>query len=430
MLFLLDASGSMYAEWGNDIRMNIAKKMLADLVDSLRADKNLELALRVYGHQYDLKYKNCQDSKLEVPFGRDNHNEIIYRLQRIQPQGVTPIAYSLEQAANDFPVDKDYRNIIIILTDGLESCGDDPCAVSQALQQKNIFLKPFVIGLGVEKDYAEQFSCMGQYYDAKNVAQFRQVLNKVLKQSLEKTTVSVELLDANEQPKETNVNVTFYNSITHAPLYNFIHFRDAKGRADSVVVDPVLSYDVVANTLPPVIKRNVSFQGGQHNVVKIQSPQGELLIKQKNHTEYKDGVRALIRQPGQQPILNIQQIPNAEKYLIGSYDVEVLTLPKTLFKDVLIDQSQTTTLEVPGPGLLNIDLVSQGFGSIYKLLDNGFQEWVTDLSGDKTRMTMAIQPGQYKMVYRAKDAFGSKFTETKEFTIETGSTVSIKFFGE
>ena len=101
---MLDASGSMFAPWENSIRMDIAKRILTEMVDSLRVDKNLQLALRVYGHQFHRKYQNCNDTKLEVPFRANNHDDIIYRLRQIQPQGVTPIANSLEQAANDFTI--------------------------------------------------------------------------------------------------------------------------------------------------------------------------------------------------------------------------------------------------------------------------------------------------------------------------------------
>jgi Ca-activated chloride channel homolog len=429
MLFLLDASGSMYANWGNSIRMDIAKNMLVDLVDSLKADKDLELALRVYGHQYHLRYKNCQDSKLEVPFAAANHDRLIAKLKQIQPSGVTPIAYSLEQAANDFTQDPNYRNVVIIITDGIESCGGDPCAVSLALQEKNIFLKPFVIGLGMDKDYKEEFACVGQYYDARDVNDFREVLNKILKQSLETTTVSVELLDIDNQPRETNVNVTFINNFTKAPIYDFVHFRDAQGRPDSVVLDAVLSYDVVVNTLPPVVKRNVTFEGGKHNVLPIKVPQGNLVLSQRGHTEYAKGVNALIRQNGKQEILNIQSVASPERYLVGTYDVEVLTLPKTYFKDVKIEPNQTTNLTIPGPGVLNANIVTKGYGSIYKLHDNGYQEWIYDLDQNETRFTLAMQPGRYKLVFRAERSFGSKYTEVKEFKIDSGATVSIRFFG-
>ncbi len=428
MLFLLDASGSMFAEWGNSLRMDVAKNMLVDLVDSLRVDDNLELALRVYGHQFHRRYQNCEDTKLEVGFAQGNHNQIIGKLRQIQPAGVTPIAYSLEQAARDFPIDPDYRNVVIILTDGIESCGGDPCAVSKALQERRIFLKPFVIGLGIKENFEKEFACVGQYFDAKNQQEFRQVLNKILKQSLETTTVSVELLDQDKQPTETNVNVTFTNGVTQAALYDFVHFRDAQGQPDSVIVDAVLSYDVVVNTIPPVRRRNVTFKGGQHNVVAIQAPQGTLALKQPSHSEYANGVNVLVRPAGKGNLINIQPFAQPEKYLVGNYDLEVLTLPKTYFRNVQIKQSETTELSLPGPGLLNVNFVKGGIGSLYQRNQQGQQRWIMDFDTSQTRITTAIQPGKYKLVFRAQDAFGSKYTEAKEFEITTGSTANIKFF--
>ncbi|MEM6842223.1 MAG: VWA domain-containing protein [Bacteroidota bacterium] len=428
MLFLLDASGSMFAEWGNSLRMDVAKSMLVDLVDSLRVDNNLELALRVYGHQFHRRYQNCEDTKLEVGFAPGNHNRIIGKLRQIQPAGVTPIAYSLEQAARDFSIDPEYRNVVIILTDGIESCSGDPCAVSLALQERQIFLKPFVIGLGIKENFEEEFACVGQYFDAKNQREFRQVLNKILKQSLETTTVSVELLDQDKLPTETDVNVTFVNNFTKAALYDFVHFRDKQGRPDSVIVDAVLSYDVVVNTIPPVARRNVTFEGGKHNTLSIQAPQGTLALKQPGHSEYANGVSVLVRQAGKASIINVQPFAQPEKYLVGTYDLEVLTLPKTYFRKVSVKQSEVTELSLPGPGLLNINFVKQGIGSLYQLNEQGRQRWIMDFNDQKTRVTTAIQPGSYKLVFRAEDAFGSKYTEAKEFQIKTGATVNIKFF--
>src|SRR5919112_2364480 len=72
ILFLLDASGSMMARWEGQPRWAVAKRMLAKMVDSLNAYPNLELGLRVYGHQFPNADKNCQDSRLEVPFAPRN----------------------------------------------------------------------------------------------------------------------------------------------------------------------------------------------------------------------------------------------------------------------------------------------------------------------------------------------------------------------
>ena len=424
ILFLLDGSGSMLAQWGNDLRIREAKRILSDLVDSLRVNPDLELALRVYGHQHDRRLRNCQDTRLEYPFRPNNHDNIIKKLEDVRPKGTTPIAYSLQQAANDFPEKDGIRNIVIIITDGIESCEGDPCEVSLALQKKGIFLRPFIIGLGMPEKYTKQFDCMGQYFDAGDTYAFREVLHKALKQSLDKTTVSVELLDINGQPRETNVNVTFYNNFTNLPEYEFVHYRNKRGKPDSVEIDAVLNYDVVVNTIPQVVKRNVALIGGQHNVISIKSPQGQIKVHQPNHTEYKDRIKILVSKKGKAGTLNIQDIESSQKYLVGSYDLEILTLPR-IHKSVDVSQSETTLVNIEAPGLLNLRSNTPGIGSIYELGNSTREIWTTNLPDNQNQINLAIQPGKYKLVFRALNAYGSKFTQVKEFTIRSNSTTTI-----
>jgi Ca-activated chloride channel family protein len=428
ILFLFDASGSMLAPWGNELRIDAAKRVLTDLVDSLRVNKKIELALRPYGHLTPAKERNCKDSKLEIPFAANNNDRIIERLKYIYPKGTTPIAYSLEQSAKDFPRDKNYRNIIIIITDGIESCDGDPCAVSLELQKKDIFLRPFVIGLGMKKEFAKEFECMGEYYNAKNINAFQTVLNGILSQSLSKTTASIELLDQNDRPVETDVNVSFINTFTNIAEFDFIHFRDQNGKPDTVEVDPVLSYDVVVNTVPPVVKRNVYLRGGTHNVIKIKSPQGKLKISQDNTSEYDKDVQVLVKKSSKTEIINTQSMRSEEKYLIGSYDLEILTLPRIEINNIEIRQGKTQTIDIPAPGRVNISYSSKGIGSLYAVDENGRQKWIKklDLRGEKS--SFGIQPGRYKYVFRSDLAMGSKYTQIKEFTIQSGQTLNIKIY--
>ncbi|SMG38379.1 Ca-activated chloride channel family protein [Marivirga sericea] len=428
ILFLFDASGSMLAPWGNELRIDAAKRVLTNLVDSLRVNNKIELALRPYGHLTPAKERNCQDTKLEIPFAPKNNDRIIDRLKYIYPKGTTPIAYSLEQSANDFPKDDSYRNIIIIITDGIESCDGNPCAVSLELQKKDIFLRPFVIGLGMEEKFASEFDCMGEYYNAKNISAFQSVLNGILSQSLSKTTASVELLDQLGKPVEKDVNVSFINTFTGISEFDFIHFRDRNGKPDTVEVDPVLSYDVVVNTLPPVVKRNVSLKGGTHNIIKIKTPQGSLQINQDNTTEYESDVRVLVKKATESAIINTQTIRSEEKYLIGKYDLEILTLPKIEIDGVEVKQGRSQTIEIPAPGRINISYSSRGIGSLYSIDDNGRQTWIKklDLKGGKS--SFGIQPGKYKYVFRSDQAMGSKYTQIKEFNIQSGQTLNLKIY--
>lgn len=424
ILFMLDGSGSMLAKWGDTNRITAAKKLLAETVDSLAINENLELALRVYGHQFERYLKRCNDSKLEVPFRKGNQQDIKNKLREIRPKGTTPIAYSLEQAGGDFP-EGEARNIIIIITDGIESCDGDPCAVSLALQKKNIFLKPFIIGIGMDKKFEDAFGCMGAFYDASNIYAFRNALKSALFQSLEETSVSIELLDTDDLPSVTDINVSFINSFTKSSAFEFVHYRDEQGQPDSVEVDPVLIYDVVVNTIPPVIRSNVAFKAGEHNVIKIPAPQGIVKVTQPGHTEYPDGVRVLIKDKANGNLLTHFLVPGEAKILTGQYIVEVLTLPKNTFS-IDVNENKTRELMLEKPGVVNLLAASKGIASLYKINEDGTQRWIYNVNKNKLRNTITLQPGTYKVVFRSIKALGSKYTKVHLFRITPGSSLNIQ----
>lgn len=423
ILFLLDGSGSMNGVWeGDKSRMEAAKEILTRLVDSLRVNPNLELALRVYGHRYPRQSNNCQDTRLEVPFAARNHDAIINKLSDIKPKGVTPITYSMEQAAGDFPATAGYRNILILITDGIESCGGDPCAASIALQRRGVFLRPFIIGLGLEG--GKVLDCAGQYFDSHNSNTFNQVLNKSIKTTFATTTVSVELLDGNNQPRESNVTVSFLNNMTGNAAYEFVHYLDSRGRPDSVQLDPVLSYDVVVNTVPQIIRRNVNITNGEHNVIRIPAAQGSLRVDQQGRNA---PFPIVVRQKGQTEILNTQQAKENFKYLTGSYEIETLTLPRRKF-DVKIEAGELKSITLPTPGLVNINTLTPGYGSIFEITSDGTERWVCHLNDDRSRQAFTLLPGRYKIAFRARAAGGSKYTAVKTFDLQSGQTLGVNVF--
>ena len=428
ILFLLDGSGSMLASWGETNRIGVAKDILSDLVDSLRADRNLELALRVYGHRYAREAQNCTDSRLEIPFAAGNHDRIISRLATIQPKGTTPIAYSLEQSGGDFPASDGYRNIIIIITDGIESCDGDPCAVSRELQRKGIFLRPFVIGIGMDDAYSAAFGWVGSYYDASDVNQFRKALSVAIETSLKKATVSVDIKDENGRSSQTNINVSFINAVTGKSEFDFIHYRDRNGRPDSVELDPVVPYHVRVNTLPPVTRRFQQFPPGRHTVVDVEAPRGTMKVLQDGAGAYGPGLKVIVRRSDGNNWFHAQDINSSQEYLSGTYDLEFLTLPPVQKRGVQVETDQITSVDIPSPGIVNMDHAAGGFGSIYVLLDDGSQEWVCDINHSGQRMTIALQPGRYRVVFRARMAPGSKYTSVKEIRVNAGQSSLVRLF--
>ncbi|MDF2438623.1 MAG: Mg-chelatase subunit ChlD [Bacteroidota bacterium] len=426
--FVFDASFSMFGQWQSGMKMDIAKKMLTEFLDSLKNVKNLEIAFRPYGHQVPLRpERSCTDTKLEVPFGPDiktNITAIKNKLRMIVPKGTTPIAYTLEQCGGDFPVASNpgIRNIIILITDGLEECDGDPCAVSLALQKKGIILKPFVIGIGLDQSFLNAFGCIGKFYDASNEASFKNILNIVISQALNNTSVQVNLNDQVNRPTETDVNMTFYDEGTGIIRYNYMHTINHKGVPDTLTIDPIGTYKMVVHTIPPVEKTGIELVPGKHNIIAVDAPQGYLNLKVTGANP-----ATIIRKNADMQTLHIQQFNTTEKYIVGKYDLEILTLPRIRLSKVDIAQSKTTTIEIPQSGSVTIAKPGEGPGSLY-VEENNKMVWVCNLNPNAFQETITLQPGRYRVEYRPKNAKESIYTIEKKFKIESGTSTPVKLY--
>ena len=418
ILFVLDGSGSMYAKMGKDNRITVAKRLLTRMVDSLQYQDELELALRVYGHQSQKTERNCKDTKLEVPFSRGNHQAIKDNIRDLRPKGTTLIAYSLQEAAYDFPKTPGVRNIIILITDGLEECDGDPCAVSLALQKQGVVLRPFVIGLGLSADFKTQFECVGRYFEAETEQDFKEVLNVVISQAINNTSAQINLLDSYGKPTETDVNMTFTDSKTGKLLNNYIHTLNYRGNPDTIYLDPSYLYDVKVHTIPPRIKKNVALTAGKHNTIALDAPQGYLNLKIEGVTNYAN-LQALIIDKNSNEILNVHDFNDQQKYITGDYKIEILTLPRITQESVTIAQNKITTLQVQQPGKLNIVTRNNFEIGIYRK-HKGEMELVKNLSLVPNSTITILQPGDYFLIYRATNTKETLSTKNTPFTIKSG----------
>lgn len=427
ILFVFDASQSMYGRWQSDVKINIARNLLSSLLDSLKTVENIDLALRVYGHQYRFPPQVCNDTKLIVPFGgEDNIKNIQHKLSSLTPKGTTPIAYALEQAGSDFPPCDNCRNIIVLITDGLEECDGDPCAVSVALQKKGVVLKPFIIGIG--RNFQEQFDCVGTYFDASSEHDFKKALNVVISQALNSTTAQINLLDTYDKPTETNVAMTFYDNFSGLVKYEFVHTLNHKGVPDTIIIDPLLTYDIVAHTIPPQSIIGVELSAGKHTTIGIKCPQGILDLKLESRDRSVKDLKCIVRQNGKMKTLNVQQFGTNETYITGLYDLEVLTLPRIYIEDVEITQSHTTTIEIPMPGIAVIEKKAAGYGGIFLVKDNKNELVYNFRDTSLNRETIVLQPGTYRTVFRSKYSKKSVYTVSNQFTVEAGKSVNVKLY--
>ncbi len=426
ILFVFDASKSMIAKHENTTRMDGAKNLFFKFIDSLSKDKTLQFALRMYGHTVKYPPGDCKDSKLIVPFGINNIALIKEKVKAASPTGITPIEHSLTESANDFK-DNKTNNVVILITDGIEECGGDPCNARQKLMEKGIIFKPFIIGIGLTPEQIKTFECVGTFYDYDDQTTFNNITNIIQQQKLNKTSSQVNLLDSKSFPSETNVNLTFYDVAKKEYKYNYIHTLNYQNNPDTLYIDDFPTYKVIAHTIPQTESKEVKLVQGKHTIIPIDAPQGFLTINRPNGVyNFNERIKCVVRKANDMQTINVQILNATEKYITGKYDIEILTLPRIYMNDNVIEQSKTKTIDIPNAGVLQIKCLEAGDGCILVNRNNKL-EWVCNLS-TQTLQTYHLQPGNYVTTWRAKALKGSIYTVEKKFTITSDNQTIVEFY--
>ena len=147
ILIILDLSRSMN-EYINkhETKMDVARDSVKEVIQALSDD--IKIGLRVYGHKSGfLGMNQCSQSKLVVPVEQNNKKNILDQIDKLDPSGVTPIEYSLRKALGDLKNVEGPKRIILI-TDGLETCGGNPCSFAGDIASKHPDIKVDVISFG------------------------------------------------------------------------------------------------------------------------------------------------------------------------------------------------------------------------------------------------------------------------------------------
>jgi hypothetical protein len=185
-ILVLDASGSMNARLpSGKARIDAAKEAVVTVSKGLPAD--LQLALRVYGHQSAREQHDCNDTQLVVPFGpaAQAGSAVVKALPGLAARGYTPITRVLELAAKDLMTQPPGQRSIILVSDGKETCDGDPCATAAALAAANADLVIHAIGFEVDLAARSQLQCIaragrGIYLDAGDADQLAKALNQAV----------------------------------------------------------------------------------------------------------------------------------------------------------------------------------------------------------------------------------------------------------
>jgi Ca-activated chloride channel family protein len=189
IIFIYDASGSMWGKMQGKTKMEIAAEVLTTSVNNL--SWNQKIGFVAYGHR---KKGDCKDVEFLVDVESGTKSEVIQAIKGIQPLGKTPLAYSALQVIDKLRQTK-LKATIILVTDGIESCGGNICDVIKAAKKEGIDFKLHIIGFGLKDADTEQLKCAaeagdGTYYDAADAGGLGDVLD-------EATSTTIDMPDGN-----------------------------------------------------------------------------------------------------------------------------------------------------------------------------------------------------------------------------------------
>lgn len=179
---VLDASGSMLKKLNDKRRIELARRALINLTKDVLPENTL-FALRVFGHK---EAEKCR-TDLEIPLAPLNKSATIAQIESIQAMNLakTPIGDSLLKIKDDL-ADVEGPALVILVTDGEETCDGDPKAAIEQLQQAGFDVRVNIIGFAIDelglKEEFETWAALGngRYFDAQSANELTQAIQESL----------------------------------------------------------------------------------------------------------------------------------------------------------------------------------------------------------------------------------------------------------
>lgn len=259
---IFDSSGSMWGQLPDrSTKLTVAKKVLNDFVGGDFA--GFDLALRVYGHR---KKDDCLDSELVVPFGKPA--EVVQPMRdfvgKVNALGRTPITYSLEKALEDFG---SRSGEIILITDGIESCDADPCALIRKWRETNVKIKVHVVGFGLDEKSKDALKCLSEaagtdYQDAQTAKDLADALKRIRERA---ATNGLILKGFDQSGKEVSVHGTLSRNGTASYKIS----SNSRYQIEAGEYDLAAGVQTLNGNLYRPVSQKVSVSGNGETLVKV-----------------------------------------------------------------------------------------------------------------------------------------------------------------
>lgn len=277
IVFIYDASGSMWGQMEGKTKISIAEEVLSTTVEGL--DDARPLGLVAYGHRVK---GDCEDVETILTPRANNRDPIKNALSQIRPLGRTPLAKSALQVLQ-YLIDNSLAATVILITDGVESCGGDLCEVVRTARENGLEFKMHIVGFGLSGENLDGLKCaasagQGQYYDASSAEELSSVLDDAIAQDVTKPNDNVAVfVQKNNGPIDAWVRAYDINSgeeVGGGRSYGETAYFHLPVGVYDLQVKPLEGSDVPAQVITsvPVVEtdtvfRSISFDAGTIEVM-------------------------------------------------------------------------------------------------------------------------------------------------------------------
>ncbi|WP_418603265.1 vWA domain-containing protein [Hwangdonia sp.] len=427
ILFIYDASGSMWGQLDGKTKKEIASEVLATAVNNLPDNQNI--GLMAYGHR---KKGDCSDIEFLVDLKNASKSQITNAVSGMNALGKTPLARSAAVAINSLK-NSNTKATIILITDGIESCDGDICDVVSKAKTEGIDFKLHIVGFGLKESETEQLRCAtdaggGTYYDASNASGLSEGLTEATSQTIDDPKGNFSIF-ATKNGEPVDAWVKIVKAGTNKEVDGTRTYRDTgwvylpPGKY-KMIVNPLENTKIKGTTIniesikDKIGHKTVSFDGGKINLLTLNNNEGwDATSKVKTQDgEVVGGSRTYGRTQ------TIEVNP-------GTYDIEVMGLrmkgleTKYTIEDVIVEAGKT--IEVSHNFKTGIAMIGVKSGETLVDAVVSIKEKISgkNVAGSRTYTSNSSNPREFILnpgIYEVKvSAVKKEYAGKKEtFTIE------------
>lgn len=272
IMLVLDGSSSMWTRVDGEIsKIEVARESIAELVGGW--EERMEFGITTYGHREE---GNCQDIEMVLPVAEVDSEKVVEVVNGILPRGKTPLAAALRQAAEAL----DYQNRpakILLVSDGIENCGNDPCQTVRDLAAEAESLEIDVIGFDMNNHEMGQLECIALNADGHMVETDSSAFTETMDQSMT-AAIAADGPEASLVLSTTLVNKPVDDDVRYV-IYRHLENKSSSKVAESMSASVTLNLPAGTYTVEALRGEGAGTLSKRAEIELVQGAEFELVFR-------------------------------------------------------------------------------------------------------------------------------------------------------